>query len=137
MLTPREAFKAGFLLKCAELGLSGNEAEALVKSAHVAVKQGFLGSLLSGAKDVGSAAAGLGTGLASGIANWGIVPALAAGIVAPPAIGAGVGYGLGRLTDIDDEDVDSIKQQELIDEYLRNAERLRHRNRRYRSLRTT
>jgi hypothetical protein len=127
MLTPREAFKVGFLTHCAKLGMHSSEIEEFAKTASALVKQGFLDRVMDAA---GAAAKGVG-GAIGGMS----MPVLAGMLLAPPAIGAAAGYGLGRMTDIDDEDVDSIKQQELIDEYMRNAERLRHRNRNFRSLR--
>lgn len=127
MLTPREAFKVGFLAHCAELGMGSDEIEEFAKTASALVKHGILDQLGKGLSSIGS---GIG-GAIEGLGNYGI----AAALLAPPAIGAGGGYMLGRMTDIDDEDVDSIKQQEIIDEYLRNAERLRHRNRNFRTIR--
>lgn len=122
MLSPREAFQIGFLARCAELGLTAAETEKVASAAQdLLVKQGLsLESLWNPAKSL------VGSGLQAGVLG---------AALAPPALGAAAGYGLGRLTDVDDEDVDSVKQQELIDEYMRQAERLRHRDRRYRSLR--
>ena len=129
MLTPREAFKVGFLAHCARLGMDSSEIEEFAKTASALVKQGFLDRLLD---STGSAVKGVGSAIGS--LGW---PALGGLLLGPPALGYGAGMAMGKLTDVDDEDVDSIKQQELIDEYLRNAERLRHRNRNYRPLRRT
>lgn len=52
-------------------------------------------------------------------------PALAAAAIAPPALGAAAGFGLGHLTDIDDTDVNEVRQRELIDTYKRLAEQAR------------
>ena len=45
--------------------------------------------------------------------------------LAPPALGAAAGVAHSKLTDVDEDDVDTIKRKELIDEYRRQAARLR------------
>lgn len=123
MLTRREAFTAGFLARCAELGLTQAETENFAKTAAYLVKQGFADKLLGA---LGSAGGFLQNAGALGLAGLAVVP---------PAAGAMGGYMAGRMTDVDDEDVDAIKQRELIDELLRQKARLEHRNRRYQAVR--
>lgn len=120
MLSQREAFKIGFLTRCAALGLTQDETIELAKTAAARVKAGFLDKVWQGVKDVGNVVR-----TAGGVGLAGLA-------LAPPALGYAGGYGLGRATDIDDEDVDAIQQRELIDELLRQKARLEHRNRRYR-----
>lgn len=43
---------------------------------------------------------------------------------APPILGGLAGYGIAKATDVDDTDADAIKNQELVEEYRRQAERL-------------
>lgn len=118
MLTPREAFKVGFLARCAEDGVSPADTLDRVKQASAvldrlltrgAEKTAFLGELAGGvlnfAKDVGPYAA---LGLAA----------------APPVIGGAAGYGLSRALDIDDTDVADVKDRELTEEYRRQTELL-------------
>jgi hypothetical protein len=150
-MTPKEAFRIGFLRRCAEMGLDGGGIAKLAQVGLARVKEAKKDdspvSLLSGIGKsmteglgktivgIPGAAAGAvqsaGSGLLSGagmLGQYGLL-GLALG---PPALGAAAGYGLARATDIDDEDVDSVKQQELIDEYRRSAAQLQHRNRTYR-----
>lgn len=120
-MTDRDAFKLGFLGRCVEAGLSGPEIAARVEAAREKVA-GF-GAML-GAEGWG-AAKSLGKGTAKALS--GLVlgyggPLLLAG---PPLAGAAAGFGLAKATDIDDTDLDDIKDQELVDEYRRQAEKLR------------
>lgn len=103
MLTERQSFKFGFLLQCAEEGLTPEQIEqkldAMIKSADT---KGFVG----GALDV--LATGGGLGLA------------AAGLA-----GAGSGYMLGRLTDrpIDSEEVKKRELIAVLNQYAAQAKR--------------
>lgn len=114
-LTTQEAFKVGFLLKCAEEGLEPHQMLELVQQIRAGItKEAFL----SGALDKAVDAAG---GVAKSVASYGIPMALAA----PPALGALGGYALSKATDVDDTDVAAIKNQEVVDEYKRQADKLR------------
>ncbi len=98
MLTAREAFKVGFMLKCAEAGLSRAEIEAcMVKAA------GMWGDITSAAAPVMNA---VGT----------------ASIAAPILAGAGVGY-LAHRSATPDIDENELKTQELIEELKHYARR--------------
>lgn len=112
MLSAREAFKVGFLARCAEDGLSLPESLEAVKTATE--KLAFLGSLVGGAMDMGKSV--IGTGM-----HYGVPLALAA----PPALGALAGAGLAKATDIDDEDVNEIKDREVLNAYKNETARLR------------
>lgn len=117
-LTPSEAFKVGFLLKCAEDGLTPEQILARVREMRTGLsKQAVIGGLLDKALDAGG-------GIAKSMASYGIPAA----IIAPPAIGALGGYALSKATDIDDTDVNGIKNQEVVDEYNRQTDRLRRQN---------
>lgn len=116
-LTSQEAFKVGFLARCVRDGLTPDQMLTRVKAAEALLeKRAFLGGLLGGAAH----AAG---GVAKGLAGYGVPLALAA----PPILGGLAGYGLAKATDVDDTDVDSIKNQELVNEYRRQAEEMRRR----------
>lgn len=116
-LTAQDAFKAGYLARCVEDGLSPDEIAGSVKVASdLLEKQGLLDKLLGSALDVGK-------GVAGTAAHYGIPAA----ILAPPILGAAGGYGLAKLTDIDDRDVADIKDREVIDEYHRQTEKLQRR----------
>lgn len=115
MLTDKEAFKVGFLARCVQDGLTPDQMLARVKLAtDMLEKRAFIGGLLSGA-------AGAVGGAAKSVAGYGVPLALAA----PPILGGLAGYGLAKATDIDDTDVDAIKNQELVEEYRRQAEALK------------
>lgn len=115
MLSPKDAFKVGFLERCVEQGMGPAEMLAAVKTASdVFEKRGFLGDLLGKTVDVAKGVGGAALG-------YGLPLALAA-----PVVGGGaLGYGLARATDIDDTDVDEIKSREIIEEYARQAAKLR------------
>lgn len=118
MLTAKEAFKIGFLAKCAEDGLTPDEMLSRVTQAKAAIeKRAFIGGLL------GSAAGAVG-GAAKNVAGYGIPLALAA----PPILGGLAGYGLAKATDVDDTDVEDIKNRELVEEYKRQAAKLQQQN---------
>lgn len=118
MLSPREAFKAGFLLKCAQDGRTQAETEHLVDQVLYVVKQA--GWTDVAAKPYNTALDVAGNTL-SDLGNVGVTAAL----LGPALAGAAAGYGTAKLQDIDDTDVDTIKKRELADEYRRQAQRLR------------
>jgi hypothetical protein len=114
MLTPREAFKVGFLSYCVETGLDLTQAHALVKTAldKLALFNPLdvVSKAVDIAKPVASTALGLGVPLA---------------LAAPPIAGGIAGYSAAKLSDIDDTDVKEIRKRELIDELQRQTERLK------------
>lgn len=115
-LTPQEAFKVGFLARCASDGLS---AEQIARSCKVAAdlmrKQAIFGAETAGA------IAGKGMEALGGLAHYGIPAAL----IAPPVLGGLAGYGLAKATDVDDTDVEDIKNQEVMKELRLQADKLR------------
>ena len=146
-VTAKEAFRLGFLARCAQEGLTGEHLSARIKSA--AEKQSILGMALLG---LGAAGAyGLASGGIAGVLNGagtvaGLIPAggllggaaLARGGVRDLASGAGVlaglipagglmagaglGYGAAKMTEPNITDSD-IKAQELADTYRIYAEK--------------
>ncbi len=118
MLSARDRFKLGFLRRCVEEGLDRDQIAARVKQAD------GLGDIYGEAKGLGGHMINLGTGLAKGVLEYGMPLAIAA----PPVLGGLAGYGLARATDIDDTDVADIRDQELIEEYRRQAEQLQRQN---------
>jgi hypothetical protein len=111
-LNALEAFKVGFLSRCVEAGLGVDEIAGCVKRARDMMEKhaGLIGDLGGGLKALGG-----------GLLQYGVPLALAA----PPILGGAAGYGLSRATDVDDTDVADIKNQEVIDEYRRQSERLK------------
>ena len=93
-MTPREAFRAGFLTRCAELGRTPAQVAVMVDQAA-----GLTDAAVKHAISLGRAALGLGVGL-------------------PLALGAGAGYvaAAGKNEDVDVEDV---KREELLRELKR------------------
>lgn len=112
-MEPNEAFKVGFLARCLEDGLSAEQTKALAKRA-------FNCSLEKSAVGVGDAFKALMAG-ASGLAG----PALALGLAAPPAVGGLSAYLYNKATDVDEAEVDDIKNRELVETYKRMADQLR------------
>lgn len=126
-LTPREAFKVGFLSRCVEEGLDADQIRERVKSAldKLAFEipgADVPGKLVDFAKGVGL------TGL-----SWGLPLALAG----PPIVGGLGGYALAKATDVGDADAGEIKKRELVDEYRRQTDQLNRETqvRNYRKLR--
>lgn len=113
-LTAREAFKVGYLKRCAVDGLSPEQTSQSVKTA--AEKLSFLGGLMDKgwdlAKGVGGAAVGYGLPLA---------------LAAPPIAGGLAGYGLAKATDWDDTDIADVQDGEILDELRRQTQDLQRR----------
>jgi hypothetical protein len=127
-MTPEQAFKIGFLFRCAEQGLSQQETGALVKQAIATFrtkqasieKQAILpAAILSALGGLGSGMMGLGgkvVGALPGLASTG--GALAIG--APVLAGAGTGYLAAKMTQSDNRDaLAEAKQEEVVGEYER------------------
>ena len=113
MLTPREAFKVGFLSRCVEEGLDLGQIQARVKEAtdKLAFDPSF--GLYGTLKD-------LATPVVKTIADYG-VPAM---LAAPPIVGGLAGYAASKMSDVSDLDIKDIKRHELIDELQRQTQRL-------------
>ena len=117
-VTTKEAFRLGFLTRCAEEGLTGEHLNARIKSA--AEKKSFVWALPAlglGAMGAYGLARGGIDGLTGGIGTMaGLIPA--GGLLG----GAALGYGAAKMTEpnITDED---IKSQELADTYRIYAEK--------------
>lgn len=109
----KEAFKLGFLSRCAEEGLTGQKLDARIKRAEAFSKTGW---------DLLPSEARFGAGLLAGLP-------IAAGALG----GAGIGYGLAKLQE-PPLDEDEIKAKEIANTYRVFAERAKARRklRRYR-----
>lgn len=105
-----ERFKLGFLKRCSALGMTPGESRQVALSA-LTLLNGVLEKQAGGALDALQNLGMIGGGLA---------------IAAPPILGGAVGYGLGRLADVGDLDVDEAKTREKIDELQRLAIKARH-----------
>lgn len=110
-LTPREAFKVGFLSRCVEDGLTLEQAHERVKIAS---------EKLAGLTDIPGKILDLGKPVVSSALSWGIP----LGLAAPPIAGGIAGYMAAKGTDIDDTDVAEVKRRELIEEYKRQTAKL-------------
>ena len=122
MLDKRQAFKAGFLRKCANSGLTPDETHEVVKEALVRIKSAAFSDIITKPLSaVGGAISGLVEPAAKNISNLG----LAALLLGPPAVGGGLGLLAAKAGDIDETDVETTKQRELIDEYHRQTSRMR------------
>ncbi len=131
-MTPEQAFKVGFLYKCAEDGLSMRETHARVKKALAEFKAGGNLAGLEKAAILPALAAGAGTiaGGTAGLAARALTyaPSLLStgailGAAAPIALGAGGGYAAAKLTQDDKSDaLENAKQDELLGEYERLTE---------------
>jgi len=134
MLTKREAFKAAFLLRCAELGLTMNETHQLVKTARARLREkraagegwwasalGNLPGLQTFASGTSSAVSGLTSALARTAVGLG-----AAGLLGLPLLVGGVGgMAAAKAHDLNDRDPEEIKLEEKKDALRRAAVRAR------------
>ena len=113
MLDDRQRFKLGFITRCIEEGMTApDEICAFAKQAA-----DHLDTLVAQPeKQAGRIMDVIGKALTLSGATM---------AVAPPLLGATAGYGLARATDIDEDDVEEAKQQELIQEYRRHTNKLR------------
>jgi hypothetical protein len=119
--SPRRLFKLAFLQKCAEAGLTPVETLAAARKAVDALqKESFDLSSVTSPISAGISAVG---GLLQPLGNLG----MAAAILGPPAVGLGAGYGLAKLQDMDETDVEILRKRRLIEEYRQQAQRLRER----------
>lgn len=101
-MTPREAFKTGFLLRCAEQGLGIDEIDTVVDRALEKLAVGDKGpSFLGGLQSLG---------------GW--------GLAASAAAGAGTGYLAAKATE-PDVDPEYYKQIELINALKQQTEHAR------------
>jgi len=115
-MTPREAFKYAFLLRCAEEGLTADEAEARAARGLEKRADGwdFAKSMLGGAKDLvtGVVAPAAGHLLGGGTALAGL------GAI---GLGGAAGYGLAKMQE-GDVDPEEVQREELIAAYRTQAE---------------
>jgi hypothetical protein len=123
----RQSFKAAFLYKCAEAGLTEEETHEVVKKAITKLAAGEGGNPLKMIPGYEAAAAALkgfggevGKGVGSMLGTAGKVPLYV--LMASPFVGgAAVGAGLGKMRGINDEEPEEVKLREKIDAYRRAA----------------
>ena len=105
-----------------ENGFSIEEMRSQVKAASDTLKQAEKSAAFNKAALFGFGELADDAGdVAKNVANLGITSLL----LAPPALGAAAGYTHSKLSDVDDEDVEDVKKRELIDEYRRQAEKIK------------
>jgi hypothetical protein len=100
-MTKQEAFKIGFLMKCAEEGLTPKETEERIKRAHAMVKMANWKDMLAR------------------IAKYG----LGIGLIAPPVLGGIGGYALAQGHERPYSKAMARKDEELA-EYYRAIDQL-------------
>jgi len=133
-MTPELAFKAGFLLRCAEEGLTLEETHQRVKQALAQAQSGKLSlekqafwPALTSLGVMGSNAANLAgraVPAATGLLSLGTGVAIGAPLVA----GAGTGYLAAQLSrNTHRQGLEEAKQDEIIDEYDRLADEAKRR----------
>lgn len=105
----RQSFKAAFIARCIDAGVTAPAAIA----AEAVKAAGVLGDV-----------AGLGTKAVDALKGV-AVPAAVLGLAAPPVVGGVLGTLASKATDLNDSDVAEARNQEVIDEYSRQADRLR------------
>jgi hypothetical protein len=114
-MTEKEAYKIGFMLRCAEEGLTPVQTELRVKQASTMTKESQEGI---GTGFIRGAAATASKGLMATLKSLGMLT-----IVAPPIIGATGGYMLANAKN-DTFDIDEAKKDEELAEYYRAMDML-------------
>lgn len=128
-LTSKEAFRLGFLTRCAEEGLTGTALQARIKSAAEGATEKranpglTIPSWLLALPLVGGAARSAGNALYD-IAQTGGALAVGAPAAAGLAAGGLGGYALAKFNEPNITD-DDVKAQEVADTYRRYAQRLK------------
>ena len=124
MLSKLEAFKLGVLSEFASHGLSVEDMRERVKRASDALDAVAAVPTDEQVEEQSSMDNESGDKLVD-MLRTGSIAGLTGLALAPPALGAAAGVAHSKLTDVDEDDVDTIKRKELIDEYRRQAARLR------------
>lgn len=127
MITDKQRFRLGFLQKCADAGMTAEEATDFAETAVIIVKEA-MAIKESGVMDALTSAGGTLWGAATSLGSW--APPILAG--APLVAGGLIGSGIARATDADDETIKAIRKRELIDEIRRNRLILEQKRRTYR-----
>jgi hypothetical protein len=125
MLSEQEAFKLGVLAEFADKGLSVDQMRERVKCASDALDAVAAIPDEETSDDESSPMDKAAWDQLLKMIGSGSKTALIGAALAPPAIGAAAGVAHSKLTDVDEDDVDTVKRKELIDEYRRQAARLR------------
>ena len=115
-MTPREGFKYGFLLRCAEEGLTVKEAEARAWR-FVEKRADGWGSIAS---DIYNNAKGLVTGIPGVVGNLGL-KGVGIGLGGAAVAGGLGGYGLAKMQE-KDIDPEEVQREELIAAYQAQAD---------------
>ena len=125
MLSEQEAFKLGVLEEFADKGLSVDQMRERVKRASDALDAVAAIPDEETSDDESSPMDKVAWDKLLDMLGSGSKTVLMTAALAPPAIGAAAGVAHSKLTDVDEDDVDTVKRKELIDEYRRQAARLR------------
>jgi len=110
-MTPQESYRVGFLLRCAEEGLSEAQTAARVKQAAITDKSALFGA--------GAAASGGKKVLGDIYRKLQFL-----GLAGPPLLGVLGGYTLAKARD-DMFDIDEAKREEELSEYQQAIARLK------------
>jgi len=118
-MNKQEAFKIGFLHKCAEDGLTPEETLQRVRTTRLMVKAAGPVPGLDAASRMGGAAIGAGADATASLAKA-ILPLL---LLGPPVAGGLAGYGLSQATN-NPVDKSEMRKKELMAAYERAAAQL-------------
>ena len=131
MLTERQTFKAAMLAACADSGLDTQQSTQAIRSLTEITKQaqGVGGLAAMGGAAAWDLAKSLGKGGVKGLSALSAAaspPVLGALLFGPPALGAAVGYGVGKLPQLEEDSPEEVKNRELIDQMRLYAERAKY-----------
>jgi len=119
----RSAFKLGFLTHCLTNGLDVGQTIQLAKQASVAIRSGHLKRAWFGVDDAIKATGDVAGKVVDAATPVAVAGGLAA-LAAPPIVGAIGGYGLGRLSDLDENDAGDVSKATVLHELRRQTDYL-------------
>lgn len=110
-MTPQEAFKIGFLMRCAEEGLTPDQTAERIEKVAAAVKEGKAGDWIPSPSTF------------TDPMKWLANKALWGTLVVPPVVGGVGGYALATAGD-DEYDIEEAKKEEELAAYYRAIDQL-------------
>jgi hypothetical protein len=119
----RSAFKLGFLTHCLANGLDVRQTAQLAKQASEALRSGRIKQAGFGVDDAIKATGDVAGKVVDAATPVAVAGGLAA-LAAPPIVGAIGGYGLGRMSDLDENDADDVSKATVLHELRRQTDYL-------------
>ena len=119
----RSAFKLGFLTNCLANGLDVGQTAQLAKRASAVLRDRHTKAAWFGLDDAVKATGNVAGKVVDAAKPVAVLGGLAA-LAAPPIVGAIGGYGLGRLSDLDENDAADVSKATVLNELRRQTDYL-------------